>query len=92
MFITMTLSRINDYHEPTIVTDQGLSQSNDGSRDSVTGIEDERSWKMSSLATLNSNLGHEKREVNHDIAPVCCSDFGCHGLRADEFDGGGRAP
>jgi hypothetical protein len=92
MFITMTLSRTNDYHEPTIVTDQGLSQSNDGSRDSAAGIEDEQSRKMSSLATLNLNLGHEKREVNHDIAPVCCSDFGCHSLRAGELDGRGRAP
>jgi hypothetical protein len=97
MFMTMTLSRTNDYHEPRlsrtrIVTDQGLSQSNGGSRDSAAGIKDEQSRKMSSLATLNSNLGHEKREVNHDIAPVCCSDIGCHGLRAGEFDGGRRAP
>jgi hypothetical protein len=88
----MTLSRTNDCHGPRNVTDQGMSQSNDGSRDSAVGIEDEQSRRMSGLATLNSNLGHEKREVNHDIAPVCCSDFGCHGLRAGEFDGSGCAP
>jgi hypothetical protein len=92
MFMTMTLSRTNDCQGSKIVTDQRLSQSNDGSRDSAAGIEDEQFRRMSSLATLSSNLGYEKREVNHDIASVCCSDFRRHGLWAGEFDGRGRAP